>query len=267
MTPLFSIILPTHNRPDTFLRAVSSVIHQNFRDFELVVIDDASPTNYAQAICGTLNIPYRLIKNPVTLGAAGSRNVGIEAARGKYISLLDDDDEYERTFLSSTYECLLATPDEVGVSWCGANRIIYPINSDEFFVYVILNFPISYSSQTALFEKFISIGTGHGITIKRKCIDVVGLFDSQFKVVEDTDFFIRILENGFCPVVVPGVHITLHDHKNQKLSNASLHPIRVTECHRLLSRHAEFFKEFPLFQSNMENHIKSLEGQMEPKAP
>src|SRR5205807_9875774 len=49
----------------------------------------------------TLNVRYKVVTNTSNLGAAGSRNIGIKIACGKYISFLDDDDEFMDSFLRS----------------------------------------------------------------------------------------------------------------------------------------------------------------------
>jgi len=116
--PMFSIVLPTYNRPEMLRRAISSVCRQTFPDFELIVVDDGSLMSCCSALPDPRDARIQLIRNPYNMGVAGARNVGIEAARGTYISFLDDDDEYRSSFLSSTCACLKNTPASVGLSWC-----------------------------------------------------------------------------------------------------------------------------------------------------
>ncbi|CEO62065.1 glycosyltransferase [Streptococcus pneumoniae] len=71
---LVSIIIPTHNRYESLIRAVKSCLHQSYKNIEVIIIDD----NYSNE----------------DLGATNARNIGIKNSRGKYISFLDDDDEY-----------------------------------------------------------------------------------------------------------------------------------------------------------------------------
>ena len=257
--PIFSIILPTRNRPDTFLRAVSSIVRQSFQAYELIVIDDFSSSNYAESICGNLTIPYKLIVNDSALGAAASRNAGIAAANGTYISFLDDDDEFSNLFLESTYERLHGTTSDIGLSWCSVKCIDYPDNPEGALIQRSRIFGTSYASRTELFEQFLSIGTGFGVTIKASCLKQVGLFNSDLKTGSDTDLFLRILSNGFSPVVIGEERVTIHNHRTFRLTDEKMHSTRVEDCRNLLRAHADFLTDFQPLRRKLENHLALLE--------
>ncbi|NNU16644.1 glycosyltransferase family 2 protein [Parvularcula sp. ZS-1/3] len=90
--PRVSVIIPTHNRPGDVVKAVQSVFAQTFHDLEaLVVVDGGSPETLA-ALHGISDDRLTVIVNEVALGNAEARNVGIRAAGGDLIALLDDDD-------------------------------------------------------------------------------------------------------------------------------------------------------------------------------
>src|SRR5688572_9163762 len=127
--PTFSVVTPTFNRRDTLPRAVASVLSQTFSDLELVIVDDASSDSYATALARLDPLRIRVIRNTINRGAAGARNVGIHAARGTYVSFLDDDDEYLSSFLESTHAALREMPSQIALSWCGAKIIDYPDDS------------------------------------------------------------------------------------------------------------------------------------------
>ncbi|MFW6120097.1 MAG: FkbM family methyltransferase [Petrotogales bacterium] len=94
--PLVSVIIPTHNRANLVSRAIQSVLYQTFQNLEIIVVDDASSDNTPDVI-ETLRREdnrVRYIRNEISLGGSGARNVGIQNARGDYISFLDDDDEW-----------------------------------------------------------------------------------------------------------------------------------------------------------------------------
>ncbi|MCX5681431.1 MAG: glycosyltransferase [Candidatus Omnitrophica bacterium] len=95
--PEISIIIPTFNRANLLERAVRSVLSQTYRDFEILVIDDASKDNTQEMVKEkfTLEIDagiLKFIRNDKNIERSRARNKGMEMAGGKYIALLDDDD-------------------------------------------------------------------------------------------------------------------------------------------------------------------------------
>jgi len=96
----FSIIIPTHNRIGLLQRAIRSVLNQTVIDFELIVVDDGS-SDGTTAWLATLQEPrLRVIRRDTPRGASAARNAGIQAAQGRLIAFLDDDDEYRSEFLA-----------------------------------------------------------------------------------------------------------------------------------------------------------------------
>ena len=100
--PLVTVIIPTYKRPWDFLgRAVRSVLSQSYGNIELIVIDD-SPADYenrddniARMTELTEKDPrVKLLVNDENMGGSLARNRGIDAAKGRFITFLDDDDEY-----------------------------------------------------------------------------------------------------------------------------------------------------------------------------
>lgn len=88
----FSVIVPTHNRPELLAAALASVEAQGFTDWECIVVDDGSTV---PAVVPT-DERFRLIRHDTAVGPAAARNSGIAAARGEVITFLDDDDVYTR---------------------------------------------------------------------------------------------------------------------------------------------------------------------------
>ena len=99
--PFFSVITPTYNRGHMVGDAINNILLQEEQDFELIVIDDGSSDN-TNAVLGRLCSDYRvrLIRNHQNLGRSASRNRGIEAAQGLYLSFLDSDDVWLPQHLS-----------------------------------------------------------------------------------------------------------------------------------------------------------------------
>lgn len=102
-TPLVSIITPAYNAKDTIVRAVTSVIQQDFSDWEMIIISDDNQ-DYQQFLKQHHVADERLIfcstaKN--RSGSSNARNKGLEIARGKYIASLDADDAFKPQKLSA----------------------------------------------------------------------------------------------------------------------------------------------------------------------
>lgn len=117
----FSIIMPVYNVENYLETAVNSVLTQTFNDFELILVEDASPDNCA-AVCDRLaNMDKRVkvIHNRLNSGAGFSRNFGIEAARGEFILFVDSDD----TLSPNTLEILNREADGFDITVFGLNRL------------------------------------------------------------------------------------------------------------------------------------------------
>ena len=113
--PIISIIIPTYRRHvSQVCRAISSALNQTYPNIEVIVVDDNASienisfrdeiTNYVST---TGSPKIKLIHNKVNIGGSLSRNVGIYASCGEYISFLDDDDEYLPDKILNQYNHIL----------------------------------------------------------------------------------------------------------------------------------------------------------------
>lgn len=100
MDNLVSIVIPTHKREvECLKKAVDSVLNQTYKNVEIIIVDD-SPSTYekrpeVKAYAESINHDKVIyLQNEKNLGGSLTRNRGIDAATGDYISFLDDDDEY-----------------------------------------------------------------------------------------------------------------------------------------------------------------------------
>lgn len=110
--PLVSVIMPAYNAEEFLQEAIASVQAQTITDWELLVIDDCSRDHTAklvEAIAGS-DPRVKLLRNEKNLGAAGSRNRGLDIFRGRYVALLDSDDYWYPRML----EKMIARAEETG---------------------------------------------------------------------------------------------------------------------------------------------------------
>jgi glycosyltransferase involved in cell wall biosynthesis len=109
--PFFSIIIATYNRAQLVTRALRSLSGQTEKDWEAIVIDDESTDEtYEQLRPFLLKQPAIKYLRKVHGGEASSKNAGISYSRGKFISFLDSDDEYDSTHLEIRKAMLLEHP-------------------------------------------------------------------------------------------------------------------------------------------------------------
>ena len=92
--PLVSIITPSYNASKYIKETIESVLNQTYQNWEMIIIDDCSDDN-SRAIIEEYtkqDIRIRALYNEKNIGAAQSRNRGIELSTGEYIAFLDSDD-------------------------------------------------------------------------------------------------------------------------------------------------------------------------------
>src|SRR5215469_14443788 len=86
-----SVIIPYYNREEFIDEAVKSVLAQTLQPLEIIIVNDCSRES-SRRYLDRYQSCCKIIDLPVNVGLAGSRNAGIEAARGEFIAFLDDDD-------------------------------------------------------------------------------------------------------------------------------------------------------------------------------
>lgn len=135
MSEQVTIIMPVHN-PGKYLRpCLDSLLAQTMKDFRIIAIDDGS-TDGAWNILQEYAVKDERIllqKNPYNIGAARTRNIGIQLAKGEYIVIIDADDYFEPDYLA----CLWAACKEsnLDIAICS----LYLRNEDSGEEYLVTN--------------------------------------------------------------------------------------------------------------------------------
>ncbi|MBN2213797.1 MAG: glycosyltransferase family 2 protein [Bacteroidales bacterium] len=108
---MFSVVITTFNRVKLLKRALKSLVSQTENDWEAVIIDDGSTDNTQKQILPYLKSYSRIkyLYKPHS-GAIPSKNYGIKASTGKFITFLDSDDEYHPAHLESRKKILIENP-------------------------------------------------------------------------------------------------------------------------------------------------------------
>jgi len=185
--PLISIIMPTYNRAHLLMRAIKSILKQTFKDFELLIIDDASTDNTEEIVYSFHNPKIIYMKSYKTMGAAAARNKGLKEARGKYIGFQDSDDEWMPDKLHKQLNILQHSSAEVGAVYCAYKRIDVGKNECTY----LPNCGIREGNihKDLLDHNFIDLPT---TLIKRSCFDRVGFFDPDLPRLQDWELWLRL---------------------------------------------------------------------------
>lgn len=116
MSPRVTVLLAVHNGGAMLRDAVDSVLGQSYRDFELLVVDDASTDGAIDALPTDRRI--RILRNERNVGQVPSLNQGLDEARGEYVARLDADDTMRPVRLARQIAVLDAEPEVALVgSW------------------------------------------------------------------------------------------------------------------------------------------------------
>ena len=99
---LVSIIVATYKRDTDLKKALESLANQSYTNIEIILVDDNANAKWNEKVSEIVrafqddfsDVVLKYIVNDTNKGSAGTRNIGIEAAAGEYITFLDDDDVY-----------------------------------------------------------------------------------------------------------------------------------------------------------------------------
>lgn len=125
--PFFSVLIAAYNCQSTIADCLTSILNQDFDDFEIIFVNDASTDNtlyLAERILASFEHAY-IYSNSVNIGLTASLNVGLLNSRGTYIARLDADDRSLPNRLSNASQLHLKGFDIVGTSAYDSNKFIY----------------------------------------------------------------------------------------------------------------------------------------------
>lgn len=156
-TPFLSVIIPIYKVEDYLERCVKSVLNQDYRDIEVILVDDGSPDRCPQLCDELAKTDDRIVViHKPNGGLSSARNAGIEVAKGEYLAFLDSDDQWAEGKLKEVMNQL---------SGCAIEMLLFDA---------------------------IDIYNG-GIKMKR---NNHGLFDKSFKVLNKEAYYSELIRTG-----------------------------------------------------------------------
>jgi len=192
MGPLVSVIISTYNRWPMVGAAVESVLAQNWRDFELLVVDDGS-TDATSTELAKFGSQLRYFKQNRS-GVSAARNSGVRLSRGRLIAFLDSDDLWQSDKLKIQVRFMESSPE---VQIC---------QTDEIWIRhgVRVNPQIKHRKATGdIFARSLELClvSPSAVMMTRTLFDRSGGFDESLPVCEDYDLWLRIAQDHPVPLI------------------------------------------------------------------
>ena len=179
-----SVIIPTYNRGWILKRAIDSVLMQDYKTFELIVVDDGSTDD-------TQDVIEKYGDKIVTIyqenrGVSAARNTGIKYSNGSFLAFLDSDDSWmegklkaQVNFFNENQSSVICQTEEI---WIRDGKRVNPMKKHR------------KKSGDIFFESLnLCLISPSAVMIRRSLLDEVGLFDEDLPSCEDYDLWLRIL--------------------------------------------------------------------------
>lgn len=173
-----SIIMSTRNRADYIGGAIESVIKQDHRNWELIIVDDGGTDDTALVVRSFNDSRIRLVPNLAGAGVSSARNFGMRAARNKWICFLDPDSRWYPHFLTTMLRFLHA--HGLDTAYAGAHLLD---DSGQPWAVLFSEFDM----ETCLAENFITL---NAFCVRRSLVG--SGFDESLRRLVDWDFMLRI---------------------------------------------------------------------------
>ena len=183
--PLVSIVIPTFNGANYLREAIDSVLAQDYRHIELIVLDDGS-TDDTPRILKEYKDKFYWETQP-NMGQAGTLNKGWQMAHGEVLAYLSADDSLFPSAVSRSVGCLLEDTKRV-LTYCDyhlmdeKSKVIRRVHAPE----------ANYQDMVVK----IVCPPGPGAFFRRAGFEKAGLWDSSLRQVPDYDYWIRLGLHG-----------------------------------------------------------------------
>jgi glycosyltransferase involved in cell wall biosynthesis len=181
--PLVSVILPTYNRGWILTEAIDSVLAQDYKGYELIVVDDGSTDN-TREILDTYGQNIIVLRQ-TNKGVSAARNRGIAEAGGQLIAFLDSDDLWLPRKLSRQVDFFNLNPaaviNQTEEIWIRNGVRVNPKDRHR-------------KPSGMIFERSLGLClvSPSAVMIKKTLFDAVGVFDESLPACEDYDLWLRI---------------------------------------------------------------------------
>lgn len=199
-----SVIIPAYNAMAFLPEALRSILNQTMPNFEVIIVNDGSKDNIVEWASRITDPRVKLISQD-NQGVSQARNTGILNSRGTYIAFLDADDIWEPTKLEKQVKAFELNP-KLGLV---DTQVLMVDPQDNVLYQAGSSYAEGNVLRLMLEENLVMCGSSP--MIHRKCIEKVGLFDTDLQGSEDWNMWTRIaLHYPFKVITEPLVRYRQH---------------------------------------------------------
>lgn len=189
-TPLVSVVVRTKDRPAFLAEALGSLRAQTFAGFEVVLVDDGTLPPPADVRSPPPGVGLTVVRPEPPGGRTRALNAGVAAARGRWVSYLDDDDLY----LPRHLELLVAALERAGAPGAAYTDavLVRQVRGEDGAYRDGERFPIfgrEFDADRLLFSNYVPLVC---LMHERSLWEAAGGFDVAFDLYEDWEFLIRL---------------------------------------------------------------------------
>jgi GT2 family glycosyltransferase len=242
--PKVSVVIPNHNGAAWLPQCLESLARQEYRDFEVILVDDASTDESVNLVRGRFPDVRRILL-PNNTGFAAAVNQGIAGARGTYVVLLNNDTVAEPGWLTALVRLADTRPREVGAIASKMLRMEDPHRIDDAgdaLSWTGAAEKLGHQQPAGDFleeREVFSVCAGAAL-YRRSFLKEMGGFDERFfAYLEDVDLGLRGRLAGYRYLFEPGARV-LHQGQGSGMSRSQY--VRLMTRNRLLL----FLKNVPL---------------------
>lgn len=182
-TMLISIITPCLNRVSMVREAIESVLHQDYPNFEHIIMDGGSTDGTLEVLA---EYPHLRVISQKDYGLYDAINKGIKIAQGEIIGVLNTDDYYEPDIFGQIAQVFTEQPQIEAVS---GGSVVFKVNSKG--ERVILNQHSCIYPNQLMTRATIGESSFNAWFFRKQVYQELGMFDTHYRLLADRDFLIR----------------------------------------------------------------------------
>jgi len=246
-TPLVSVIIPTYNRAWTLKKAIDSVLKQDYKNFELIVVDDGS-TDSTEKLLLSYADSIKIIQQD-NQGVSASRNRGIKAAAGDLIAFLDSDDYWypeklsaQVDFFNANAEALVCQTEEL---WIRNGKRVNPKKKHQKLSGMIFKPSLA-----------LCLISPSAVMIRKKLFGAISWFDESFPACEDYDMWLRVTCRYPVYLIKTPLTVKTGGHADQLSGAPGLDKYRIYALRKILKNESLTDEQYDAAQKMLQEKCK-----------